>query len=466
MTQRPMPALRNALLAALALAVALPPGAAGAERPRVRLLRRTVVVGDSLLGGIVSGGLVRRDQKRTASRLLARQAGVRLPQPYMSNGGLPPPLRIIDRNGNGRLDAGEVRRGTVDVGFRRRPEQPVRNLAIAGEDMRSIFERPSVGTVLADIVAGDVDGRDVLKLLILGLPPQDRPLSQLARARALHPTFLMVWLGSNEILGMATRTRPDVARMTPAEFGVAFRDVLNRLAVTGADMAVANLPDVTRIASLRRPAGEVTECRGPDGTVEPVADDALLSIALDPAKLPVPSCTNVLDPAEQEIVRETVVAFDDEIAAAVADVEASRGVRIALVDMLGLFDDVAQHGYPLGDGRTLTTQYLGGVFSLDGVHPSRTGHALIANAFIDAINARFGEAIPRVDVARVAAHDPLVGSRFRSDGPPPFGVVADVNVEVEDALDAALDRVAASTGDILGDLLDSLGDHLAGLFRF
>ena len=32
-----------------------------------------------------------------------------------------------------------------------------------------------------------------------------------------------------------------------------------------------------------------------------------------------------------------------------------------------------------------------GIFSLDGVHPTRTGNALIANAFIDAINTRFGE---------------------------------------------------------------------------
>jgi hypothetical protein len=102
----------------------------------------------------------------------------------------------------------------------------------------------------------------------------------------------------------------------------------------------------------------------------------------------------------------------------------------------------------------LTTDYLGGVFSLDGIHPSRTGHALIANAFIEAINTRFGEAIPAVDVARIAVRDPLVGNPFRPDGEVPFGVVANIDVEIEDALDAAFDRIEAEADEILDDILD------------
>jgi hypothetical protein len=124
--------------------------------------------------------------------------------------------------------------------------------------------------------------------------------------------------------------------------------------------------------------------------------------------------------------------------------------------MFALFDDVATNGYDVhGDGSlVLTTDYLGGVFSLDGIHPSRTGHALIANAFIEAINTRFGEAIPAVDVARIAVRDPLVGNPFRPDGEVPFGVVANIDVEIEDALDAAFDRIEAEADEILDDILD------------
>ena len=443
-------------LAAVALVVCLPLLVDGGPGDRGRLLRRMVVVGDSILAGFVSGGLVKRDQKRSAPRLLARRAGVGLSQPYMTNDGVPPPLRIVDRDDDGRLDPEEVRRGTTDLGFRSAPGKRVRNLAVPGEDMTSVFERLDGEDVISNLVSGDADGRDVLKFLILGLPLRDDSVSQLTRARDLRPSFLMVWLGNNEVLSMATRTRPDVVDMTPAEFGAAYRLFLVRLAETGADMAVANLPDVTRIAALRPPAGEVTECRLPGGALEPVTDDALLSIALEPSELPIPSCAHVLDAAEQAEVRATVEAFNAEIAAAIAEVEQSHGVMIAEVDMFGLFDQIAETGYDAqGDGSlVLTTDYLGGVFSLDGIHPSRTGHALIANAYIEAINARFGESIPLVNVARVAARDPLVGNPYRPEGVVPFGVVVEPDVEAEDALDEAFDRIEEELDDVLDDLTD------------
>src|SRR6185436_11605129 len=103
----------------------------------------------------------------------------------------------------------------------------------------------------------------------------------------------------------------------------------------------------------------------------------------------------------------------------------------------------------------LTTRYLGGIFSLDGIHPSRTGHALIANAFIDAINARFGESIPQVSVSRIASRDPLVNNRYQPAGEPPFGVIE----EPQDTLTSAFQRIADQAGDIGHDLLDEI-EHI------
>ncbi|HYV62622.1 MAG TPA: hypothetical protein VE958_08100 [Bryobacteraceae bacterium] len=59
-------------------------------------------------------------------------------------------------------------------------------------------------------------------------------------------------------------------------------------------------------------------------------------------------------------------------------------------------------------GQRLSTEFLGGVFSLDGIHPTYTGHALIANEFIRALNTQFAAGIPPVSVGQVAASDPLV----------------------------------------------------------
>jgi lysophospholipase L1-like esterase len=432
---------------------------AAARRPRVERLRRMVVVGDSLLAGFISGGFVARDQRRSAPALLARRAGVKLSQPLMSGAGVPPPLRIDDRDGDGRLDAAEVRRGSLNVGFRKYPGGRVRNLAVPGEDITSVFERVDL-----EDVAASGDGRDILKFLILGVPLRDDSVSQLTRAEDLDPGFLLVWLGSNDVLTMATKTNPARAGLTPAQFGAEFRRLLARLADSGAGMAVANLPDVTQIAALRGPGTEVTGCIGAGGVVVPAAPDWLVRLDLDTAELPEPPCSNVLDAAERAEVRATVTAFNAEIAAAVAAVEANRGVTVANVDMFALFDDVATNGYDVhGDGSlVLTTEYLGGIFSLDGIHPTRTAHALIANAFIDAINTRFGEAIPPVDVGRAARRDKLVRNAYRPEGEPPFGLIAGVDTELDDALDEALDDV----GDSLDEIIDDLEDFFDDIFDF
>ena len=68
-------------------------------------------------------------------------------------------------------------------------------------------------------------------------------------------------------------------------------------------------------------------------------------------------------------------------------------------------------------GQRLSTEFLGGVFSLDGIHPTYTGHALIANEFIRALNTQFAAGIPPVSVGQVAASDPLVHRRVKTGNP-------------------------------------------------
>jgi lysophospholipase L1-like esterase len=429
--------------------------AEGRGSPR---LRRMVAVGDSLFAGFGSGGLIgfgRPGQVDSAPAFIARRARVRLPLPLVTRPGLPPQLTIVDGNLNRQLDPGEVRRRDSGLGFRADPDREARNLAVPGEDMTSVFTGIAPEEIAGQIASGDVDGRDLLKFIILGLPLRGERVSQPSRARDLRPSFILVWIGNNDLLAMATRTDPAAETLTRADFATRFRRLLDALADSGADMAVANLPDPTGIAALRRAAGEVTSCRTPAGTTEPVAADALLSIDLDRALLPVPPCGKVLDAAERAQVRATVDGFNAEIAAAVADTSAARGVAIVLVDLARQFDEIGTRGVDLdGDGTAdLTARYLGGLFSLDGIHPTRTGNALIANAFIDAINARFGDGIRRVNLARIAAHDPLAHSRFRPAGEPPFGLIAEPGDELADFFTGIFDRIARDVED-LRDRLD------------
>jgi hypothetical protein len=56
----------------------------------------------------------------------------------------------------------------------------------------------------------------------------------------------------------------------------------------------------------------------------------------------------------------------------------------------------------------VTLDYLGGFFTLDAVHPTNTGHAIIANEWIKTMNNRLGMNIPSVSVDQIAQNDPLV----------------------------------------------------------
>lgn len=450
---------------ALGLAVAVA-GSGVANAARVYRLRRTVVIGDSILAGFGSGGLVVRGptgQRFSAPAQFARQAHITMPQPLMSSPGVPPPLHIVDANRNGILDAEEVRRDADSVGFRALPSRGSRNLAVPGEDLNSVFERLDAEDVGRQLIRDDIEGRDILKFLMLGLPLRGSAVSQLTVAKSIEPSFFLVWLGNNDVLTMATSTDPSRFSMPAPAFGTQYRKFLNELADSGVDMAVANLPDVTQIAALRHPGPNNVSCTKENGETEAVDPQSLLSIALSTTQLPVPSCRKILSPAEQASIRATVQAYNTEIAGAVADVQANRGITIALVDMFALFDQVATAGYDVkGDGSLmLTNGYLGGLFSLDGVHPTRTGNSLIANAFIDAINLRFGEAIPRVDVAAVAAKDPLVGSSFRPAGEPPFGLIKNDDIDVADALDNVYDDLSDHTRDIF----NRLKNRVRSIFR-
>ncbi|HEY8369628.1 MAG TPA: SGNH/GDSL hydrolase family protein [Thermodesulfobacteriota bacterium] len=340
-------------------------------------LSRLVVVGDSVAAGVRSGVIDAETQRDAFPGRVAAQAGADLPLPLLEPGRLDP-----------------------DRPFRVNPDVQARNLAVPGADVR------------AALAARPARPLDSLLDLVLGLPGLDQGLarSQVEWAEALRPTAVLLFLGNNDVLGAATSGDP--GRATPLEsFTRDMTAVIGRLAATGAPLVVATIPDVTRVAYLT-PAETFAERVGQSldaigGALGLAAGDRLTpqGVAAATARLagaadgPVPS-DQVLTAAEAAKVRETVERFNAVIRREAGEVGA------ALVDVHALLDRAADEGIPAGDAR-LTTAQGGGVFSLDGLHPTRTAQAILANAFIEAINARFAARIPLVDVAAVAARDPM-----------------------------------------------------------
>ncbi|MDQ7053510.1 MAG: SGNH/GDSL hydrolase family protein [candidate division KSB1 bacterium] len=73
--------------------------------------------------------------------------------------------------------------------------------------------------------------------------------------------------------------------------------------------------------------------------------------------------------------------------------------NVPVVDIYNLIRRIHKSGIRVG-GIHLDTRYItGGFFSLDGIHPTPTGYALIANEFIKAVNAFYSADIPLVDVS-------------------------------------------------------------------
>ncbi|MBV8488953.1 MAG: hypothetical protein JO199_00385 [Candidatus Eremiobacteraeota bacterium] len=90
--------------------------------------------------------------------------------------------------------------------------------------------------------------------------------------------------------------------------------------------------------------------------------------------------------------------------------QSAQQTNVPLVPILQIFDGIAS-GNPnnpyfkaatsIAPGVCCTLTYNGGFTSFDGLHPSNTGYGLVANAFIDTINAAYGQKIPQADVVAI-----------------------------------------------------------------
>jgi lysophospholipase L1-like esterase len=387
---------RQAFAAALACAalLTLPQPAAAQANTGSADFTRYVAMGDSLTAGFASGGLVQTFQRNSYPALIARQARGNTTgweQPLVTEPGIPAlnrlrslvPLQITP-------DAGQGQPANLTL------PRPYNNLAVPGARVRDVLVTVTGG--LHDVV---LRGQG----------------TQLQQALALQPTFVSLWIGNNDVLAAATSGRViEGVTLTPvAAFEADYRAIVAALAGAGARLALGNIPDVAAIpfvitlppVVLNPATGQPVLVNGnpvPLIGVNAAAGDRVLLTASGfmaqgfgiPAALggngqPLPDAA-VLTGGEIATIRARVAAYNGIIAA----VANERGA--ALFDSNAWFNRVATSGIQVG-GVTLTEDFLtGGLFSYDGVHPNAIGYAVVANLFIEAINARFGGEIPPVNL--------------------------------------------------------------------
>jgi lysophospholipase L1-like esterase len=322
-----------------------------------------VAIGDSLGEGVQSADANEQTQPNSYSALIAQQFGAAFPLPLIDSWFL-----------------GEV--GSTTFRSRIDPSVQSPNLAVSGADVSDVLN-----TAADAVTEDDIDDETDLVLF-------PRLGTQMEIAEAMGGDLIIAWIGSNDALAAATSfDQLDASQLTPvADFQADFAELAQRLDAMGGDVVFANVPDVTSIGFLLD-RDDLIEFLGsdfglPEGDLTSAVAMILIDSGLDDgSNLQDPNW--VLDAAEAALVQDRIDDFNQIIATEAAAIGAP------VVNVNGIFNFLSQNPLMIG-GIPITTDFLGGLFSLDGVHPSNFGHALVAHFFIQTINARYGLGIPSV----------------------------------------------------------------------
>ena len=305
-------------------------------------------------------------------------------------------------------------------------------------------------------------------------------VTQLQAAVSLHGQLATVNIGSNDLLHFAFANGGSPPA-NPTAIGTDITTIIKSLQQSGAKVAVANLVDVlgaatffpvqstteptyeqnldaflqaaivnaaaqqfgvppsvaaqsplvqAQVAAAEQAAHQYAQAEiqqaglGPNGYfLLPVLLDTVAAIL---QQQPVPQVVTAANPtgAGEFVSDQTALtikslnaAYDQAIAAAASSTGA------ALVDIASTFQTAetaraAGQPFPVdSQGDLASLQYGGGFFSLDGLHPSNTGYAVIANLFIGAFDTKYGLTIPPANIHAIYATDPYSAANFSTINP-------------------------------------------------
>jgi hypothetical protein len=349
--------------------------------------------GASLTEGFQSGGLRAHGQTMSWDAQVARSAGVFLALPLVVDTLLPPlePAAFVkncDTSFNEGALAGsllmtltnpktgqpDLRRGRQDATL------ATRNFAVGGATVADIL-LPATGTVgILERVTELPDGSPMALLS----PPLTR--SQVDRLVALDPDVAVSGdLLANDSDGAVTQSddlHPEL--MTPVStIKPQLETLAKRLGALHGHYFIGNLlplDGLPNVADLR---------------TSTIASGKETAASFD---------------AKLAAIRGVIQAYNDALTAALAPYP-----NLHVVDLWTPTRAVLTHGVDIA-GDEVTGAKFGGLLSLDFLHFTDTGYALVANVFIEAIDEAMGLRVPKVDVAAVLAQDALSPASLAKDG--------------------------------------------------
>jgi lysophospholipase L1-like esterase len=337
---------------------------------------RVASFGASLTQGVMNATPTYEGVPLGPSLAVARQLGAYLPQPLLVPGLFPTlgldsvgpapdcqPADVVRFLTDAIGDVlGALRDDTVDPPTFRyalgrvSPDLTPRNVAAGNFRVGHVLRSPTAVSLVENFLGH------------LSIDPEapfgsDLARSQIELLESFEPTlvFSTDLFGNDALTALVGGEIPGVDQMTPApQVDADLEELLGRLAATGAQVFIADLPDPTMLPLAAR-----------------------------------------FDAQDLVPVIERVDAYNGALRA-----HAARWDNVHVVPLATRAAEIAERGLDVDD-QHITVDMLGGLLSLDGVHFSDIGYAMTANAFLEAINAALGTDVALVDLDAVAAASAL-----------------------------------------------------------
>ncbi|MFT5913608.1 MAG: lysophospholipase L1-like esterase [Bacteroidia bacterium] len=410
-----------------------------------------VAVGNSLTAGYADGGLYLEAQQQSYPSILASKfslaGGGEFKQPLTTENGIEGYLSIASFSSTGTPNITRITPGAFDPAT----GGPFNNIGVPGIRVLDIdiagYGNPAANPYFARILLGTGQALTTTYLDVV---------------TASNPTFFTNWMGNNDVLGYATSGGIEegtgspagsyIGAITPvAAFEFKYKALITALTANGAKGAVATIPNVTDIpyfttaANLLRGngvpldsfplspqlAGGLNAIYAANGytwdgepfvagmntfavvtqgkvvkKLDPENDLILLPITAIAGQFATGLGTGVAATFSAKPIPDQFVLDAEEVARAKKAVSAynniikaeARNKGLALWDANAFFADFVKNGF-VTSNVTLSASFIsGGAFSLDGVHATPRGYALVAQKFLDAIEAKYSTVLPEVRI--------------------------------------------------------------------
>ena len=377
------------------------------ERPQLLtaqdVFARYVALGTSNSQGVQSAGISAATQRAAWPKQIASRAGAAFSLPLVQDPGCSPPLlpplaadvalvAAFGAFGGGSDLVTAVM--TTCMPLMPGIVPPTNNVAISGADVHDALNTTIASATLTSVRVGTLYSRVLA-------PGQTQVTAMLAQ----QPTFVSVELAANDVLPASTGR---IAAMTPyANWEADFDQVIAAVRSTGARAVLAGLPNDARNFPSIRTARELFNqwpylatlgitvsfnCYWGTSASNSVFLPGYILTLLSRTPTTA-SCTDVPGAADYVLTPSDLNAINARMAQINAHIQAKASENGYAFFALSALYDLPKPSLNMYNVLFSNTPF-GGKISLDGVHPSAQGQTILANAAVQAINTRYGLAIP------------------------------------------------------------------------